>query len=140
MSSALTSARSARFIVLSDREAPSANRDRELSISQRLTWRVVAGNNRPLGRSLVSYAAFEECVAATVTLRQRVAELKPVVVFDHAEAMWRWTVTLDDTPVAASVREYSRRVECTRSLGQFLEILSSAPPVEQIHYAGLAMR
>ena len=75
-----------------------------------------------------------------MTLQKRAAQLKPAVTFDQATATWRWTVALDDTAVAASVRDYSRRVECNRALGQFLEILRSAPPVEEIRYAGLATR
>jgi hypothetical protein len=129
VSSALVSRRPARFIVVSDQEARSANRDRELRATHRLTWRVIAANNRPLGRSATTFDDYIDCVAATNEVRAHAAELKTALTFDHAAATWRWSAELNGAIVAASVRDYLRRVECVRAANQFVEIAASAPAV-----------
>ncbi len=145
MSTALVSRRPARFIVVSDQEARSANHDRDTSAfartAPRLSWRAIAANNRPLGRSTTTYGDFVECVAATNELRAHAADLKTSLNFEHASATWRWSAELNGTVVAASVRDYLRRVECQRAANQFLEIAASAPAVvDEIRYPSSAAR
>jgi hypothetical protein len=138
--SAITNSRSARFVVFSDREARSPIRDSESSNGQRMSWRVLAGNNRPLGRSMSTYDTFGECVAATDALRASAEQLKAAVTFDHKNVSWRWTLALDEVAVAVSVRSYARRIECTRALQQFIDIVETAPQVVDIRYVSSATR
>jgi hypothetical protein len=141
VSSALISRRPARFIVVSDQEARSANHDRDSSTPPRLSWRVIAANNRPLGRSTATYGDYVECVAATNELRTHAADLKTSLTFEHATATWRWSAELNGTLVAASVRDYLRRVECLRAANQFVEIAASAPAVvDEIRYPSSVAR
>jgi hypothetical protein len=133
--------RRARFIVLSDDVAPASNRDRERVRSARLFWRVVAANNRPLGRSASSFGDFSECVAAATQLHERVGDLRSTVAFDRATVTWNWTASIDAEPVARNVRAYVRRIECTRALRQFMSVVRGAPPeIDEIRYTGLLVR
>ena len=132
--------RGARFIVLSDGAAPSSRREPSAS-ARGLTWRVVAANNRPLGRSKRVFADFDACVTAAAELHLRHDALSTAISFDRTSASWRWTVALHACPVAVSVRAYSRRVECERAMSQFLEIVRRQPPViNEIRYVAPGSR
>jgi hypothetical protein len=129
-------ARRARFIVLSDGSAPSSTRESNDSGRRSLVWRVVAANNRPLGRSVGAFADFADCLAAATELHEQSEQARAAIAFDRGSVSWRWTVSLGVSPVAVSVRDYSRRIECERALSQFLEIVSSEPPViDEVRYA-----
>ena len=112
--------KTARFIYISDGDNQSpwhARRDRS---PVRVGWRLIAANNRPLGRSWVAFDSFEACVDAAALLHDRLGDVTSTAMFDTKQANWYWTVLLDDEPVAVCVHAYRRRVECMRALEQFL--------------------
>lgn len=130
-------AKTTRFIYISDADKGSAwhpPRDRG---QLRVGWRLIAANNRSLGRSWVVYDTFDACVAAAAQLHDRLDDVTPAVTFDARRAAWTWTALLDGEPVAVATRPYRRRVECARSFDQFLAAVKSAPEVaEELRYYG----
>ena len=130
-------AKTARFIYISDADRGSAWHTPKDDGELRVGWRLIAANNRSLGRSWVVYGTFEACVAAAAQLHNRLDEVTQAVTFDARHAAWTWTVLLDGEPVAVSTRPYRRRVECARSFDQFLAAVKSAPEVaEELRYYG----
>jgi hypothetical protein len=116
----------ARFLYISDRTARSNWREAPVSEHERFAWRMVAGNNRPIGRSPVAYPSLPASVAATAALRRDAELLEGTVVFDATKGEWRWIVTLAGTSVAVCVYPYARRVECARAMRQFIEAVRTA--------------
>jgi hypothetical protein len=136
VSTGLPTRRQARFVVLSDTLAPTTAQD-FVGSNLRLTWRVIAANNRALGRSPGTFSDFEECIQAAHVLHVRAAELNPTTAFDRATLTWRWAVLLDGRPVAECARVYRRRIECARALNQFTSIVeAAAPEIDEVRYAG----
>jgi hypothetical protein len=130
-------AKTARFIYISDADKGSAWHTPKAHNQLRVGWRLIAANNRSLGRSWVVYGSFDACVAAVAQLHDRLDEITPAVTFDARHAAWTWTVLLDGEPVAVSTRAYRRRVECIRSFDQFLGAVTTAPEVaEELRYYG----
>jgi hypothetical protein len=117
----------ARFIYISDRRSRSPCHDAP-GADTRISWRVVAGNNRPLGRSVTGFTSLAECVAAATRLHREIGRADSSVLFDVAEGHWRWTVALGGDSVAVSAHAYKRRIECIRSLEQFIVAAAHAAP------------
>src|SRR6202012_757524 len=111
--------RGVRFMHITDLAGP-AHRGRPGRSTGRVGWRMIAANNRPLGRSMHTFASFDDSVESGRTLHQRVEELSSSALFDSHRGVWSWTVLLDGAPVATSVNTYNRRIECLRALRQFL--------------------
>lgn len=113
--------RTSRFVYLCDAK------DADLPIA-RFGWRLVAANNRPLGRGLRVEGSLAQCRAAAQRLHDDVAEISAVVHFDPARGLWSWRVALGETTVAVCAHPYLRRVECGRALAQFLTVARSTSP------------
>jgi hypothetical protein len=129
--------KSARFLYISDADAPSNWHDRPADATPRIGWRVIAANNRPLGRSADVFRSFEDCVAAAARLHERIETSASSILFDAARGTWAWTVVLDGRAVAVSVKPYRRRIECARALAQFLEALRTTEPVaDELRHLG----
>ncbi|HEX3335549.1 MAG TPA: hypothetical protein VHS54_03760 [Jatrophihabitans sp.] len=126
--------REPRFVFLTD--APSS------ADEGRFGWRLVAANNRPLGRGISVATSLDACRASVWALHTRVAELTTAVASDDGRGMWFWRLRLADEPAAVSARPYLRRVECLRGLAQFVAALRASDPVEGVvrHYGPHALR
>ena len=126
-----------RFIYISDGDRGSAWRTGN-RVPLRVGWRLIAANNRSLGRSWVAFDSFEACVQAATLLRERLDEVTSSVTFDSRHANWSWTVLLGDNAVAVCVRAYRRRVECLRALEQFLAAVrvTTTNRPEELRYYG----
>jgi len=118
----------ARFIYISDQRSRSPWHDDSAADDTRVSWRVVAGNNRPLGRSATVFPSLAECVAAATALHREIGRADSSVLFDVADGHWRWTVALGGQSVAVSAHVYKRRIECIRSLEQFIVAAAHAAP------------
>jgi hypothetical protein len=117
--------RPARYFFITDqaRQRPlTANRTR---FSSRIAWRLMAGNNRPLGRSWTIYPSLEEVVESARQTSARADELEALPSLDPQGA-WRWVASLDGSPVAASVVRYPRRLESERAIRQFIVAIGTA--------------
>jgi hypothetical protein len=122
------SRRSTRFIFVSDATAPTAGRQSSTAAEPRYGWRVIAANNRPLGRSATVFDTYQDCREAAAALHDRVSETSSSVLFNTTRGHWTWTVALDARPVAVCVHPYLRRIECARALRQFTDAVSAGVP------------
>ena len=122
------SRRTTRFIYVSDATAPAAGRA-ALPISEpRYGWRVIAANNRPLGRSATVFDSYQDCRDAASSLHERIDETSTSVLFNTSRGHWTWAVSLDARPVAVCVHPYLRRIECVRALRQFTDAVTVGVP------------
>jgi uncharacterized protein YegP (UPF0339 family) len=114
---------SLRFILLSDLPL-RVNRAADPAAPTRVTWRLIAANNRPIGKSNSIFASVELCLASIDRIR-RSSEATTVSVqfhsgqFSSTGSHWTWVVLLEQEAVATSTHRYKRRVECERGLRQF---------------------
>jgi len=120
--------RSTRFIFVSDATAPTAGRAPVHTADPRYGWRVIAANNRPLGRSATVFETYEDCREAAAALHDRIEQTSSSVLFNTTRGHWTWTVSLDARAVAVCVHPYLRRIECARALRQFTEAVSAGVP------------
>ncbi|MFC7219889.1 hypothetical protein ACFQLX_17210 [Streptomyces polyrhachis] len=91
-----------------------------------VTWRLVGGNNRELGRAAAALADLATCRAEVAELRAQAARLCPVLAMAGGMGMWAWRVALDKRLVAVAPRPYRRQREAQYNLGQFLAALPAA--------------
>ena len=98
--------------------------------TNRFVWRLIAANNRPLGRSVEALTSFEECLASARRVHGGARDAAGLVYFDAWRRHWTWSVTLDGSRAAACVHPYPRRFECVRGLEQFLSAAEVATPDE----------
>jgi hypothetical protein len=122
------SRRTTRFIYVSDASAPTASRHVDNPVAPRYGWRVIAANNRPLGRSATVFDSYEACRDAAEQLREAVDDASSAVHFNSTRGHWTWSVTIDEAPVAVCVHPYLRRIECVRALRQFVEAVAAGVP------------
>lgn len=133
--------REARFVYLSDRypedaAAPGAS----------YGWRLVAANNRPLGRGPLVEASLESCRAQASELHAALTadpdEVRAAILPDAARGVWTWRVALPGGPAAVAVHPYLRRVECARGLAQFVASAAAADPADGVvrHFGPHSLR
>jgi hypothetical protein len=126
----LATKRTTRFIYVSDASAPSSTRHTENPAAPRYGWRVIAANNRPLGRSAGVFDSYETCREAAQLLRGEAVQDRAIsaVHFNNARGHWTWSVTVNEVPVAVCGHPYLRRIECVRALRQFVEAVAAGVP------------
>ena len=95
-------------------------------------WRMVGPNNRELGRSAATFAAYPECRAAVVDLQVAAGDVVVAIVSDPATGRWSWRADLDTTSVAMCARWYARERECRGSADRFRESVAIADLVSDI--------
>jgi hypothetical protein len=133
---------SSRFIFISDGKPLSSWQDGGQAEPHRVGWRIIAANNRPLGRSAAAFDSYAAALADAVGLKGAVDRLTSSLVHDQLLGHWTWRLLLDGAVVASCVHEYQRRVECSRALGQFLDALRIADPdtADVRHFGPNALR
>lgn len=95
------------------------------AMSSPVRWRLLGGNNRPIGRSALDYPEVPDCLQALAELRQRLAELAGRVDRQPPNH-WVWRIFLDGTDVAVSSHPYDRQIRSQHGLSQFLHRAGSA--------------
>lgn len=125
-----------RFVYLSD-----TPRGEDVA-GRRFGWRLVAANNRPLGRSMNVVESLTACRHHADRIHRRITDAVPSTSLDLGRAHWRWLLELDGVAVAVSVHPYMRRVECVRALGQFVTAVGVADPEEGVikHFGPHSLR
>jgi hypothetical protein len=109
--------RAPRFVYLSD-ENPGRPAQ-SLAVVGSVAWRILAANNRPLARSVRPFPSLAECVESAIAVKDGLATATKTVAFDPVIGLWRWQLSLGESPVATCVHSYRRRVECVRALTRF---------------------
>lgn len=109
----------------------SRPRSGEADGSPAVGWRLVAPNNRELGRTAELVEDFTTCREAVLKLQVSLGQTRSSLWFDD-DAQWRWELLLDEEPAAVCSRPYWRRVECEYGLGQFLTNAKVATVVDDL--------
>ena len=111
----------ARMVFVSDLPAPQVTR-----VAQRpgqVGWRMVAANNRPLGRAGSTHTTLDDCVASARELSEAALAGRVGVRLQREQSRWFWTAEVGGQVAAVSAARYSRRSECERAGQQFLDSL-----------------
>ena len=106
-----------RYIFLTDQ---TAGLQSELATPRRVVWRLLAANNRVLGRSATVFPSLEVGFEAARSLSAGLASALYTLAFRESLSRWTWTVTIDGEPCAVAAHLYQRRIACLRGVRQFL--------------------
>lgn len=87
-------------------------------------WRLVAGNNRQLGRSPSTYSSLADCRAGVTRLLSALPDLVAVLAPGSGAGRWAWHLVLtgphgERSVLAASSRSYERQRENRYSIENF---------------------
>lgn len=93
----------------------------------RIWWRLVAANNRVLGRSVGTDRGEDACRHRAAELRDRVDDAVSLLAMDGL-GHWTWSVALDSVERARCAHPFARRVDCRRTLALFLQGARTADP------------
>jgi uncharacterized protein YegP (UPF0339 family) len=120
--------RGSRFVFVPGR---TARRSHSFGASPTVSWRLLAPNNRSVGRSAEEYTSTEQCQAAAELLTSEHSHLCSAVVVD-SDGRWRWTVSLDGRLLAESPTGYFRRLELNRAMTLFLTTMATVAPALEV--------
>lgn len=112
----------ARFVFVSDEEGEG-----DEDSAARVWWRLVAANNRVLGRLAGTAPGVRACRARAAELRDRVHDAISTLTTDE-RGRWTWTMALDGAEVAHCAHPFARRVDCVRTLTLFTEGIRASDP------------
>ncbi|MGW3953452.1 hypothetical protein ACWEKM_21630 [Streptomyces sp. NPDC004752] len=110
-------------------------------------WRLVSANNRELGRCVGAFGSLAAGQATVARLRERVADVRALLVMADVPGSWTWRVELDGQDIAMAGRSYQRHRECQYNVNLFLatvpvaqlgEGLVSRPRLRGLHLPGPA--
>lgn len=118
-----------RFVFVADENADDADEDSE----PRMWWRLVAANNRVLGRLSGVARGEQACRDHAAELQTRIDDAVSMLTTD-ARGQWTWTMSLDGDDRAQCAHPFSRRVDCVRTLALFTDGIRVADP-----YAGVVL-
>jgi hypothetical protein len=98
----------------------------DLSRATGVSWRLLGGNNRELGRSAQVFGGLEACHLSALAIQRRVGAATPELRSEAATGRWTWQLRLDGEPVAVAGRAYLRLRECQYNLAQFIAFAPAA--------------
>jgi hypothetical protein len=90
-----------------------------------LSWRLLATNNRDLGRAPGGYPDAEACRAAIHDLQATVGRAEPITV-RSGPSSWGWRLMVGDRVVAVASRLYQRRIQAEQAAGVVLDLIPTA--------------
>jgi hypothetical protein len=90
-----------------------------------VSWRLLATNNRDLGRAPVTYHDPATCRAAVLCLKRQAADLRSAIV-RAGPSSWRWQITAGVAVVAVSSRDYQRRIQAEQAATIALTLIPAA--------------
>lgn len=90
-----------------------------------VSWRLLATNNRDLGRAANTYPDPAACRAAVLRLQQQAADLRSAIV-RAGPSSWRWQITEGRAVVAVSSRDYQRRIQAEQAATIVLTLIPAA--------------
>jgi len=90
-----------------------------------LSWRLLATNNRDLGRAPGGYPDAEACWVAIRELQAAVGRAEPVTV-RSGPSSWGWRLMIGDRVVVVASRLYQRRIQAEQAASVVLELIPAA--------------
>ncbi|SNY62182.1 hypothetical protein [Paractinoplanes atraurantiacus] len=107
----------------------SAARFRVLQLQPgRVYWRLLAINNRDLGRAATAFPDVRSCRAAVVWLQEHAAQLS-VLTVRTGPTSWGWRIVADGPAVAVASRQYQRRIQAEQAAAIVLALIPGAEPL-----------
>jgi hypothetical protein len=91
-----------------------------------VTWRLLSGNNRDLGRAASAFPDTRSCLTAVRELRRMLPGAVVAVGSPDGRGRWTWRIRLDSVEVAVSSRGYQRRVQAEAACRVFLSLVADA--------------
>ncbi|MFD0519435.1 hypothetical protein [Paractinoplanes durhamensis] len=91
----------------------------------RLSWRLLATNNRDLGRAPATYVDAETCRDAVRWLQKNIDDLR-VSIHRASPSSWSWRIAAGDDVVALSSRDYQRRIQAEQAASIVVELIPDA--------------
>jgi hypothetical protein len=107
----------ARFRILQHRSAAAD--------AGTLSWRLLATNNRDLGRAPDTYPDAEACRVAIHQLQATVGRAAPITV-RSGPSSWGWRLMIGDRVVAVASRQYQRRIQAEQAAAVVLGLIPTA--------------
>jgi hypothetical protein len=101
-----------------------------------VTWRLLSGNNRDLGRAAESFPDVAACLTAIERLRIALASPAVTVSSPDGRSRWTWRVAVDSVDGAVSSRVYQRRVQAEAACAVFLALAADAPVTGEVRLVG----
>ncbi len=83
-------------------------------------WRLLGGNNRPIGRSALDHLNVPTCLSSIAQLVAVLPELTGRVDRNPPN-LWSWRLGHDGDDVAVSAHPYDRQVRSLHAMRQFLD-------------------
>lgn len=90
-----------------------------------MSWRLLATNNRDLGRAPTAYPDAATCRAAVLWMQRHAGRLRVTIVRAGPSA-WSWRIVAGETVVALSSRAYQRRIQAEHAAGIALVLIPAA--------------
>ena len=90
-----------------------------------MSWRLLATNNRDLGRAPIGYPDPASCRAAVLWLQRNSDGLR-VTIVRAGPSTWSWRLAAGETVVALSSRAYQRRIQAEHAAGIAIELIPEA--------------
>jgi hypothetical protein len=87
--------------------------------SDPVSWRLLSGNNREVGRGSATYHDAEECLVGIKDLVARISDVT-VLVRRFGLRSWRWSLMQDGVLVAYSAHLFDRRIRCEQAARRFV--------------------
>jgi len=91
----------------------------------KLSWRLLAANNRDVARSAEHFTDLAACLDGVRTLQANVAS-SVAVATRTGRADWSWRLRIDGVDVAVSSRTYQRRLQCEAACALFMSLVPDA--------------
>jgi hypothetical protein len=101
-----------------------------------VTWRLLSGNNRDLGRAAASFPDAAACLAGIQRLRVALATPVVSVSSPDGRSRWTWRIAVDPADGAVSSRVYQRRVQAEAACAVFLNLAVDAPVAGVVRLVG----
>jgi hypothetical protein len=101
-----------------------------------VTWRLLSGNNRDLGRAAESFPDAATCLAAIERLRTALASPAVSVSSPDGRSRWTWRIAVETVDSAVSSRVYQRRVQAEAACAVFLGLAADAPVAGVVRLVG----
>jgi hypothetical protein len=110
----------ARFRILQHRSAAD-----DVTDVGTLSWRLLATNNRDLGRAPGAYPDAEACRVAIRELQADVGRAQPITV-RSGPSTWGWRLMIGDRVVVVASRSYQRRIQAEQAASVVLGLIPTA--------------
>lgn len=82
-------------------------------------WRLLGGNNRPIGRSALDHPDVDDCLSSVARLLAALTVLTGRVDRQPPN-LWTWRLSHDGVDVACSAHPYDRQIRSQHAMAQFL--------------------